>query len=163
MRQSFVTIVLASVLLSFATGKLLHARKCDYVTKSEANNYLTQLFDSINNCKFSTFRALLTPNFQQFVFNGIRSRDDIVGVLNLLCRAREQPRFEFKIIARQDPRSFAVAVKTFRGSKLEFTLNNNYSLRRRFLCPRKLKTCFQLFSSVNHLRVTDLAPFGVPM
>lgn len=163
MRRGLITFILTSALLSIAVGfKIFPSNKCDFVTKRDAEIYLTQLFHSINNCKISTFRSLLTPNFEQFVFNGIRSRDDIVGVLRLLCTAKFQPRFVRRIIARQDPSSFAVELKTFKGSKLVFTLNNNYTLLRLRHCPRHFKTCFQLFSSVNHLRVSDLGPFEIP-
>ncbi len=162
MRRSLLTVLLASALLSVAMGEFFPSSKCSIVSEYQANNFITELFHSINNCKIATFRSLLTADFQQYVFDGVRSRDDIVGILRTLCGLPVPPRFVPRIIARQNSKSFIVEAKTFKGHTLLYTLNNNYTLRRRFYCPKKFKTCFQLVSSVNHLRVTDLEPFGVP-
>ncbi len=165
MRFTLLVVFLASTLLTVTLGKL-PSRKCSFVPKRDAKNYFFRLSIAINKCDFATYRALIAPEFKFYGFNAILNRDQLVSVLRSLCAARIRPRFKFRIIARQDPRSFIVEVKVFRKSKLAFTLNNNYVIRRRRRrsrrCPKKLKTCYVVVSNANHLRVSDFSSFGLP-
>ncbi len=136
------------------------SRQYSFVSKYQAKNFLKRLFSALSNCQFHTLRGLLAPDFKQYIFNSIGTRERSVASLRRQCVGPIVPQFKFRIIARQDSRSFAVQVRVFRRSKVLFTLNNNCTLRRRRRCSKKLKTCFELASSVNHLRRSDLLPFG---
>ena len=160
MRRTLLVVLLACALFTSTLG-WVPSRQGGFVPKYQAKYFLTKLFIALYNCETYTLRSLLAPDFKQFLFNEIRYREKVVSGLPSLCTGRIRPKFRFRIIARQDPRSFIVQIKVFKGYELAFTLNHSYTLRRRRRCSRKLKTCYELASSVNQLRISDLRPFGI--
>lgn len=129
---------------------------CATVSTSDAVHFLHALFTTINKCQPSGLSSLLTPDFKQYVFGGIRSRTAIVALLTRICYASTTPTWKPRLLHRIDARTFAVEVKVFKGYTLLFTLNNSYTLVR-----DPATGYYKLESSVNVLRASDLAPFGI--